>query len=121
MLHHTHHTDAVTCVSNVVGHVPLEISKYCYHFIRHGGEIEGKVADIRPRRSPIPLGGLEVKLNLSFTVHNEGPSIHMMRQFLRDSYSWNNTGEQMTVQQDDKEYYNFFNYIICQKFSKKFT
>ena len=39
-------------------------------------EIEGKVADIRPRRSPIPLGGLEVKLNLTFTA--EGPIMHMM-------------------------------------------
>ena len=41
--------------SLVVGHVLLEISKYCYHFIRHGEEIEGKVADIWPSRSPIVL------------------------------------------------------------------
>ena len=82
-------------MSIVVGHVPIEISKYCYHFIRHGGEIEGKVADIRPRRFLIPSGGLEVKLNLTFTA--EGPVKHMMRQFLRDSYSWDYTVEQYTV------------------------
>jgi hypothetical protein len=96
-------------MSIVVGHVPLEISKYCYHFIRHGGEIEGKVEDIRPRRSPIPSGGLEVKLNLTFTA--EGPIMHMMRQFLRASYSWDYTGEQETVpvqqDEDDEEKYNF--------------
>ena len=39
-----------------VGHVPLEISKFCYYFMNHGGEIEGKVIDNRPRRSPIPSG-----------------------------------------------------------------
>ena len=89
-----------TPMSIVVGHVPLEISKYCYHFIRYGGEIEEKGADIQPRRSPIPSGGLEVKLNLTFTA--EGSIMHMMRQFLRDSYSWDYTGEQKTVQQDDE-------------------
>ena len=31
---------------------------------------------------PNPSGGLEVKLNLTFTA--EGPIMHMMRQFLRD-------------------------------------
>ena len=83
-------------MSIVVGHVPLEISKYCYHLIRHGGEIEEKGADIRPRISLIPSGGLNVKLELTFTA--EDP---LMRQFLRDSYSWDYTGEQETVQQQD--------------------
>ena len=59
--------------------------------------------------------------------------MHMMRQFLRDSYSWEYTGEQETVQQED---FNFLNSIIfdsrfikfvllfvkeIQKFSKKLT
>ena len=78
MLHHMHHTNAGTFVSNV--HLCWTYPKYCYHFIRHGGEIEGKFADIRPRRSPNPSGELEVKLNLTFTA--EGPIMHMMRQFL---------------------------------------
>ena len=60
-------------MSIVVGNVPLEISKYYYHFIWHGGEIEGKVADIRPRISSIPSGGQEVKLNLNY-AHDEAVS-----------------------------------------------
>ena len=53
--------------------------------------------------------------------------MHMMRQFLRDSYSWDYNGEQETVLQDDEEDYNFLNSIIfesrlmkknCQKNSK---
>ena len=57
----------------------MEISKCCYYFMNHGGDIEGKVLDIegkvldiegkvldiRPRRSPIPSGGLEIKLLLT--------------------------------------------------------
>ena len=42
--------------------VPLEVSKLCYNFMCHNGVVE----DIRNRRSPIPSGGLEVKLKLTF-------------------------------------------------------
>ena len=51
-------------------------------------------------------GGLEVKLNQTFTA--ECPIMHMMRQFLRDLYSWHYTGEQETVQQEDKGEGNLF-------------
>ena len=50
-----------------VGHVPLEVSKLCYFFMQHGGRITGKVFDTKRRLSPIPSGGLEIKLQLTFT------------------------------------------------------
>ena len=37
-----------------------------FYFIEMGGIIEGIVADINYRRSPIPSGGLEIKLKLYF-------------------------------------------------------
>ena len=49
-----------------VGHIPLEVSKLCHYFMCHGGEIYGVVEDSRHRLSPIPSGGLEVKLKLTF-------------------------------------------------------
>ena len=49
-----------------VGHVPREISRYIYYFIRHGGMIDGHVADLAKRRSPIPAGGTEINLKLFF-------------------------------------------------------
>ena len=61
---------------------------------------------------------LEVKLNLTFTA--EGPIMHMMRQFLRESYWWDYTGKQETVQQDDEEDYNFLNSIIFESRFMKF-
>ena len=47
--------------------------------------------------------------------------MHMMRQFLRNSYSKDNTGEQETLQQDDEEDYNFLNSIIIESRFMKFV
>ena len=41
--------------------------------------------------------------------------MHMMMQFVRDSFLWDYTGEQETVQQDDEEDYNLFLNIIFVK------
>ena len=49
-----------------VEHVPLEISKICHYFFIHGGKISGTVEISKPRKSPIPSGDLEIKLNLTF-------------------------------------------------------
>ena len=52
-----------------VGHVPREISRFVYFFIRdEGGNVEGTLCqqDI----IPIPAGGLEVPLKLNFSVKN---------------------------------------------------
>ena len=37
------------------------------YFMCHGGEIDGVVEDSRHRRSPIPSGGLEIKLRLTWS------------------------------------------------------
>ena len=75
-----------------VGHVPLEVSKLCYYFICHNVEISGVVEDSRHRRSPIPSGGLEVKLKLTFK--GLGDIVCKMKQLIREAYTWEYTGEQ---------------------------
>ena len=77
-------------VRRTVGHIPLEISKYFHHFLSRFGTIEGKVEDTHPRRSPIPSGGLEIKLKLTF----RGPQwlVIQMREFIKEAYSWDYTG-----------------------------
>ena len=50
-----------------VGHVPREISRFVYFFIRDGGIIEGTLLSTKYRPSPIPAGGLEVPLKLNFS------------------------------------------------------
>ena len=47
--------------------------------------------------------------------------MHMMRQFLRNSYSWDYTGVQETVQQDVEEDFNFKNSIIFESRFMKFV
>ena len=69
-----------------VGHVPLELSKLCYYFMRHNGEISGVVEDSRHRRSPKPSGGLEVKLKLTFK--GLGDIVYKMKQLIREAYTW---------------------------------
>ena len=49
------------------------------------------------------------------------PNLHTMRQFFRDSYSLDYTGEQETVQHDDEEDYNFLISIIFESRFMKFV
>lgn len=47
-----------------VGHIPREISRFCYYFVNYGGALEGRVRDSKYRPSPIPSGGLEIPIRL---------------------------------------------------------
>ena len=67
---------------NDFGHVSLKLSKLCHYYIGHGGEILGLVEDNRHRRSPIPSGGLEVKLMVIFK--GSGKSVFKMKQLIRE-------------------------------------
>ena len=81
--------------------MPLEISKICHYFIIHGGEISGTVEDSKPRRSLIPSGGLEVKLQLTFK--SSGDLVDKLKILLRQAYTWDYTGEQAQAIQDADE------------------
>ena len=52
----------------MVGHLPREVSKLCWFFIRRGGTITCRVTG-RRRRSRLEQGGLEIPCDLTF----EGP------------------------------------------------
>ena len=39
---------------DTVGHIPREIYRFVFYFIEMGGMVEGIVADISHRRSPMP-------------------------------------------------------------------
>ena len=52
----------------IVGHVPREILRYIYFFIRtENGKITGNVESLKYKPSPIPCGGLEITLQLTFS------------------------------------------------------
>ena len=50
-----------------VRHIPREISRFVYFFLHEGGAVSGTVVDTIFCVSPIPEGGLEIKLLLYFT------------------------------------------------------
>ena len=51
-----------------VGHVPREISRYIYFFIKkENGKITGNVKSLNYKPSPISSGGLEIYLQLTFS------------------------------------------------------
>ena len=50
-----------------VGHIPREVSRHTYFYIKEeGGRIDGSVLSTRYRPSPIPSGGLEIPLMMTF-------------------------------------------------------
>ena len=51
-----------------VGHIPREISRHVYFFLKdENGHIDGTVKSIDYRPSPIPAGGLEIPLTLQIS------------------------------------------------------
>ena len=52
--------------ANTVGHLPKEISRVCWYFIEHDGEILCTITNDRKQRCPLEQGGLEIPCQLKF-------------------------------------------------------
>ena len=50
-----------------VGHVPRELSRFIFYFIKEGRLLTGTFSKTTPRMSPIPEGWLEVPISMHFT------------------------------------------------------
>ena len=75
-----------------VGHVPREISRYIYFFIKkENGKITGNVKSLNYKPLPIPSGGLEILLQLTFSCPVEWVR-DKMKDFIDDFYSYDFTG-----------------------------
>ena len=88
-----------------MGHIPREISRYIYFFIK---DENGKVFDtfVKYKVSPIPSGGLEVSLPLSFSC-KERWVINTIEKFVEEFYSFEYSGNLHSVDDtndsDDKK------------------
>ena len=74
-----------------VGHIPREISHHCYFFMKEGGEISGCLVSTNYKPSPIPAGGLEVLLLLTFSVKNE-KILEQMEELVTTLHDYEYTG-----------------------------
>ena len=84
----------------IVGHIPKEISRVVYFFIKEGGKVDGDVLSVKYRPSPIPSGGLEIPLMLSFH-HPVQKVVDKIQQLMKSNYSWTageDEVEEVTVQ-----------------------
>ena len=55
----------------LAGHIPREISRFVWYFIKYGGKVCSQVHSERPRLSPIPSDGLEILLMAKLTISDE--------------------------------------------------
>ena len=75
-----------------VGHVPREISRYIYFFIKkEGGRISGNVKSLNYKSLPILSWGLEVTLLLTFPCPEEWVR-NKMQGFINELYTYDFTG-----------------------------
>ena len=83
-----------------VGHIPREISRHSYFFMKEGGEISGYLVSTNYKPSPIPAGGLEVPLLLTFSVKNE-QIFEQMKEFVTTLYDYEYTGMKEDESKDE--------------------
>ena len=85
-----------------VGHIPREISRFVFYFIREeGGTVNGRLLSTRYRPSPIPAGGLEVPLELNFSCMRF-ITIEKMRSFV-GQYNYDDEMVLIEEENDDEE------------------
>ena len=102
-----------------VGHVPRELSRFIFYFIKKGCPVTGTVAKTTPRISPIPEGWLEVPILMHFTNENKAISSKMeilvrkqvekmkktfdVETLAEESFSENSPKENLTCAEEDEE------------------
>ena len=88
-----------------VGHIPREISRHLHFFIKtEGGKVIGHVKSLTYRPSPIPSGGLQILLQLTFTCDDK-LTLALMNGSVKRYYNWNYTGlvQDSNDEDDDEE------------------
>ena len=86
-----------------VGYMPREISRHVYFFIKSGGgSVNGTVISTKYRTSPIPAGGLEIPLLLTFSC-SKTINFEKMKTFVQTLYDYKFTGTVIEEENSDDE------------------
>ena len=95
-----------------VGHIPREISRYVYFFIKQeGGKVNGKLNSLKYKASPIPSGELEVPLSPKFKC-DEKWVLDAMEEFVDNFYSYDFAGNLVNDEDEDDESVDFDTVVI---------
>ena len=81
-----------------VRHILSEISHHCYFL--EGGNITGHLISTTYKVFPVPSGGLEAPLLLTFSIKSE-KMFKLMKSFFNDLYDYAYTGQQ--AENNDEE------------------
>ena len=85
-----------------VGHIPREISRYVYFFIKEeNGKVFGTLRSLKNKASPIPSGGLEFPLSLTFLCKGKWV-VDTMEEFIKNFYTFKYNGNR-SVDTSDSE------------------
>ena len=88
-----------------VVHIPREISQHVHFFIKtEGGKVISHIKSLTYRLWPMPSGGLEIPLQLTFMC-NDKLTLDLMNAFVKSLYDWNYTGlvQDNNDEDDDEE------------------
>ena len=86
-----------------VGHIPREISRHVYFFIKsEGGSVNGTVISTKYRTSPIPTGGLEIPLLFTCSC-SKAINFGKMKTFVQTLYDYNFNGTVIEEENIDDE------------------
>ena len=87
----------------MIGHIPREISRHVYYFIKKkGGFVNGSVVSTKYRPSPIPSGGPEIPLLLKFSC-SEQKTFEIMKKFADSLYDYDYSGVNDEESSDEEE------------------
>ena len=86
-----------------VGHIPREISRHVYFFIKiEGGSVNEKALSEKYRPSLIPSGGLEIPLMLTFKC-TKSITFLKMKKFISELYDYEYTGEGKSEESEEED------------------
>ena len=86
-----------------VGYILREILRHVYFFIKsEGGSVNGTVISTKYRTSPIPAGGLEIPLLLTFSC-SKAINFGKMKTFVQTLYNYNFNGTVNEEENSDDE------------------
>ena len=90
----------VSAKLETLGHIPREVSRHTYSYIKEEeGRIGGSVLSTRYRPSPIPSGGLEILLMMTFRSPRY-ITHHKMKDFMTKLYCYNHKPVTENVESD---------------------
>ena len=73
----------------IVGHVPIELSRYVHFVLAHGCKFKVEVLDGHP--SPLTQGGLEIESQITLTVElavNQKNTFFLLKDFVTKNYDF---------------------------------